>query len=97
MFQLHKRSNRGVYKLVGEFLTTTTYSEQDSKDLSVLIDAFCECVHSNSLHRVWISQDFNPFRVGNLIAYDPDHDDFCEVDGWDYSLLNTFVFPFHAD
>ena len=75
MFYLHRRTRFGVYHLMGDF--ETDYVEY----------AFRDCVNNHTDNYVWITTDADVPYNFNFIAYDPDHDNYLDVDDWDYSIL----------
>jgi hypothetical protein len=77
MFSLHRRTSHGVYHLMGEYET------------NYIAFAFKDCVNNHVGSNVWISTDLNVPYAHRLVHYDPDHDDYDDVDNWVIELPVT--------
>jgi hypothetical protein len=51
--------------------------------------AFKDCVNNHVGSNVWISTDLNVPYAHMLVNYDPDHDDYDDVDNWVIELPVT--------
>jgi hypothetical protein len=77
LYSLHRRTSYGVYHLMGDY--ETDYVEF----------AFKDCVGNHSGDRVWISTTLDVPYSNMLVLYDPDHDDYLDVDNWTINLPVT--------